>query len=203
MLTMARTKEFDETKVLHDILMLFWEKGYHQSSLDDILRAGGISRQSMYDTYGDKKALFLKVLELYRKETKQIIEDKINELLEKGEPCVNILRDMIFYHDGKGCLAINSMVEFKASDKNVRKEIDALLLFSKEMIHKLVVHGQANGEITDKIPCEHITEALMNARTGFQVGQNYKLPSADLKNIADWTIDLIRSDIRNEHGHKN
>jgi hypothetical protein len=51
----------------------------------------------------------------------------------------------------------------------------------------------ANGEITKKMPCEHITEALMNAQTGFQIGQNYKLPSVDLKNIADWTIDLIRA----------
>jgi TetR/AcrR family transcriptional repressor of nem operon len=108
---------------------------------------------------------------------------------------------MVFYYDGKGCLAINSMVEFKASDKNVRKEIDASLLFSKEIINKLVIQGQANGEITDKMPCEHITEVLMNARTGFQVGQNYKLPPADLKNIANWTIDLIRADI--VQGHKN
>jgi TetR/AcrR family transcriptional repressor of nem operon len=200
---MARTKEFDEAKVLHDILMLFWEKGYHQSSLDDILRVGGISRQSIYDTYGDKKALFLKAFALYRKETRQIIEGKINALLARGEPCIDILRDMVFYYDGRGCLAINSMVEFKSSDKNVRKEIDALLLFSKEMIHKLVAHGQANGEITDKIPCEHITEVLMNARTGFQIGQNYKLPSADLKNIANWTIDLIRADTVNEQGYKN
>jgi TetR/AcrR family transcriptional repressor of nem operon len=199
---MARTKEFDEIKVLRDILTLFWEKGYHQSSLDAILQAGGISRQSMYDTYGDKKALFLKALALYRNETKRVIEEKINALLEKGAPCIDILRDMVFYHDGRGCLAINSMVEFKASDKNVRKEIDALLLFSKEMIHKLVAHGQANGEITDKIPCEHITEALMNARTGFQVGQNYKLPSANLKNIANWTIDLIRANVVNGQGHK-
>jgi hypothetical protein len=35
----------------------------------------------------------------------------------------------------------------------------------------------------------------MNARTGFQVGQNYKLSSTDLKNIANWTIDLIRADM--------
>ncbi|MDR2792448.1 MAG: TetR/AcrR family transcriptional regulator, partial [Treponema sp.] len=81
---MARTKKFDEGKVLHDILTLFWVKGYHQSSLDDILRAGDISKQSMYDTYGDKKALFLKALALYRNETKRVIEGKIDELLEKG-----------------------------------------------------------------------------------------------------------------------
>lgn len=192
---MARTKEFDDVKVLRDILMLFWKKGYYQSSLDDILRAGGISRQSMYNTYGDKRALFLKALALYREETRQLIEEKVNDLLEKGVSCLDILRDMVFYHDGKGCLAINSMVEFKASDKNIRKEIDALLLFSKKIINKLVARGQASGEITKKLPCEHITETLMNARTGFQVGQNYKLSSTDLKNIANWTIDLIRADM--------
>jgi hypothetical protein len=124
---------------------------------------------------------------------------KINESLETGEPCLNILRNMVFCHDGKGCLAINSMVEFRSSDKSVRKEIDAVLLFSKEIINKLVAHGQANGEITKKISCEYITEVLMNARTWFQVGQNYKLPSTDLKNIANWAIDLIRADMGNEH----
>jgi TetR/AcrR family transcriptional repressor of nem operon len=191
-MTMARTKSFDEAEVLHNILMLFWRKGYCQTSLDDILKAGGISRQSVYDTYGNKKTLFLKTLALYRDESKRIIENRLTELLDEGVSCLSILRDMVFFNDGKGCLAINSMMEFKASDEGVCKEVDALLLFMKEMIGKMVAVGQANGEITTSLPCEHITEVLMNARTGFQVSMDYRVSDEELENIANWTIDLIR-----------
>jgi hypothetical protein len=49
-----------------------------------------------------------------------------------------------------------------------------------------------NGEITKRLPAEHITQVLLNARNGIQVSQHYEMPLDMMRNIADWTIDLIR-----------
>src|ERR1700755_2679328 len=63
---MARTKDFDENEVLCKAIDLFWRKGYNGTSMQDLVDGLGISRSSLYDTYGDKHTLFIKALESYK-----------------------------------------------------------------------------------------------------------------------------------------
>ncbi len=63
---MPKTKQFDETEVLNKARELFCVKGYNGTSMDDLVQTTGLSRSSIYDTFGDKHGLFLKTLELYR-----------------------------------------------------------------------------------------------------------------------------------------
>ncbi|MNP65669.1 HTH-type transcriptional repressor ComR [compost metagenome] len=51
---MARTREFDEEKVLESAMELFWEKGYEATSLSDLTSRMGIQRPSIYSAVGDK-----------------------------------------------------------------------------------------------------------------------------------------------------
>lgn len=53
---MARTREFDEAKVLEAAMQLFWEKGYEATSLSDLTARMGIQRPSIYSTFGDKRS---------------------------------------------------------------------------------------------------------------------------------------------------
>jgi TetR/AcrR family transcriptional repressor of nem operon len=62
---MARPKEFDQEKALRKAIGLFSQQGFAATSTDDLMRVMEVGRQSMYDTFGDKRALFLKALELY------------------------------------------------------------------------------------------------------------------------------------------
>jgi len=64
---MARTREFDEEKVLEAAMQLFWEKGYEATSLSDLTARMGIQRPSIYSTFGDKKELFEAALRRYKK----------------------------------------------------------------------------------------------------------------------------------------
>ena len=66
---MARTKEFDPERVLLKAMNLFWRLGYESTSVEALMREMGIARQSLYDTFGDKRALYLKALAFYRDRT--------------------------------------------------------------------------------------------------------------------------------------
>jgi hypothetical protein len=57
---MARPKGFDQDSVLRKAIHLFYRQGFAATSTDDLMRAMDVGRQSMYDTFGDKRALFLK-----------------------------------------------------------------------------------------------------------------------------------------------
>src|SRR4029450_6141307 len=63
---MGRPKGFSETDALEKALDLFWQKGYHGVNLPDLLSTMGIARQSLYDTFGDKRRLFIRTIEHYR-----------------------------------------------------------------------------------------------------------------------------------------
>ena len=62
---MARTKEFDRDLALQRAIQLFSKQGYAATSTDDLMQVMGIGRQSMYDTFGDKRTLFLAALRKY------------------------------------------------------------------------------------------------------------------------------------------
>jgi TetR/AcrR family transcriptional repressor of nem operon len=63
---MARTKDFDEDDVLEKAVELFWRKGYNATSMQDLVDGLGISRSSLYDTFGDKHTLYIRALEKYK-----------------------------------------------------------------------------------------------------------------------------------------
>ncbi len=50
---------------VRDAMDVFWTRGYHATSLTDLLDGTGLSRGSLYKAFGDKKALFLKALDCY------------------------------------------------------------------------------------------------------------------------------------------
>jgi len=64
---MARKVEFDKAVALKRAMRLFWLKGYESTSIQDLVEALEINRFSLYNSFGDKKALFIQTLELYHK----------------------------------------------------------------------------------------------------------------------------------------
>ena len=61
----GRPRGYDEEQALEAAMLTFWEKGYRATSMDDLVARTGASRASLYKTFGDKRALFLKSLDLY------------------------------------------------------------------------------------------------------------------------------------------
>ena len=66
---MPRKKGFDPERALAKAMSVFWRLGYDNASTETLMKAMGIARQSLYDTFGDKRALYLKALAYYRDRT--------------------------------------------------------------------------------------------------------------------------------------
>ena len=76
---MARPKEFDPERALAKAMNLFWRLGYENTSLEAIMKETGIARQSLYDTFGDKRALYLKAMAHYRDQSNAQMQKMLNE----------------------------------------------------------------------------------------------------------------------------
>src|ERR1700754_4407625 len=88
---MARTKEFDENEVLSKAVDLFWLKGYNATSMQDLVDGLGISRSSLYDTYGDKHTLFIKALESYQNAN----SGQMCGVINSNKPVKEIIRELL------------------------------------------------------------------------------------------------------------
>src|SRR5262249_30052902 len=122
---MARTKDFDKEEVLAKAVGIFWHKGYNGTSMQDLVDGLGISRSSLYTTFGDKHALFIKALRSYT--TSEAIgrrhimdhatsaKEAIRQLLELST------FEMIDDKQHKGCFLNNTAVEIAPHDKTISK----------------------------------------------------------------------------------
>jgi AcrR family transcriptional regulator len=66
---MVRPREFDRDEVLERAMSVFWSKGFAATSTSDLVEAMQIGRQSMYDSFGDKRALYLEALAQYQQQS--------------------------------------------------------------------------------------------------------------------------------------
>ena len=76
---MARPKQFDVDEAMQEALEAFWDHGYSATSVQDLLEEMGLNRGSLYGTFGDKKQLFLAVLEKYYEQRVEDFRRQLNE----------------------------------------------------------------------------------------------------------------------------
>src|SRR5688572_658461 len=104
----GRPRTFDDREVLDRAALLFWQNGYAGTGLADLERATGLGRQSLYGAFGDKRALFEKVIQHYEA---TVLRPGIRDVLEApGSARANIERLFELWvqaagaPDFKGCL---------------------------------------------------------------------------------------------------
>ena len=126
---MARPKQFDRDQALSKAIRLFARQGFAATSTEDLMRIMGIGRQSMYDTFGDKRALFLRALEMYVTESVNSISA---ELERPGRALSAVQNALVTFAEredlssAEGCMGLNAIAEFGQRDREVtRITVDA------------------------------------------------------------------------------
>lgn len=170
---MARTKEFDENEVLNKAVDLFWLKGYNGTSMQDLVDGLGISRSSLYDTYGDKHTLYIKALECYQCTASAKISQIVNSNLPAKETIKQILEfitdELLGDHSRKGCFMVNAEVEVAPHDEAVKQMICRNDQQVEDIFYQVVKKGQDKGEIDHTQDGRAIARSIANTVKGMQV----------------------------------
>jgi TetR/AcrR family transcriptional repressor of nem operon len=170
---MARTKDFDEDEVLKKAVDLFWLKGYNATSIQDLVDGLGISRSSLYDTYGDKHSLFIKALESYQCTN----TSKFVQIIEGGKPGKETVRELLEFVVGslladkcqKGCFLVNAEVEVALHDKYVSAMTQKNDQDLEDAFCRVIQKGQESGEISNLQNPRALARFLFNTVKGIQV----------------------------------
>jgi len=190
---MPRTKSFDELEILDKATDLFWSQGYNGTPPQDILDGTGLSRSSLYDTYGDKRTLFLRSLRRYRdRETAAAID-----FLDNAEdPAVAIRRifqgaydHLVKAQERKGCLMINSLNELLPQDEEVEEIVRENRQALEDAYTRAVRRGQQQGKIAQTFQPRALARYLLNSLWGLT---NHLKLGID-KRIADEIVKVTLS----------
>jgi TetR/AcrR family transcriptional repressor of nem operon len=155
---MARPKEFDPNQALDKAMHVFWHKGYEATSMEDLLTAMNLNRGSLYDTFGDKRELFLKAMDRYC--TGGGIGDRISILNQPG-PALPLIRRFInaMLEFGlsdplrRGCMITNTVMELAPHEKDIARKVAGRLQMTEEAFFKLLARAKQEGELAkDKDP---------------------------------------------------
>lgn len=121
---MGRPREFSEAETLDAAMRVFWEKGYEGASLGDLTRAMGINRSSLYSSFGDKEALFRRVVDRYGQGPMYFLQDALNQRTAR-EVIETLLRGTVnFLSDAshpKGCLTLQGGLTCGTGSENVKQ----------------------------------------------------------------------------------
>jgi TetR/AcrR family transcriptional regulator, transcriptional repressor for nem operon len=120
---MARTKEFDPARALDKAMNLFWRRGYENTSLEALMKEMGIAKQSLYDTFGDKRALYLKAMAHYRDLTNNQAQKMLNEIPSVRDGFAKLLYGLAAetreQHE-RGCLLLSANMQRDMKDAVIR-----------------------------------------------------------------------------------
>ncbi len=169
---MGRTKQFDRQAALDDAMQVFWAKGFHATSVQDLVDGLGVNRQSLYDTFGGKHELFEAALERYR----DLQSLPIRRALEQDGAVGDVLRAFfqglitaLIDGDGKGCLMVNSTTELASQDDVVFGMCSANARQIEAAFTGLMARAQQSGEIPADRPVVQLARFLLSTMNGLAV----------------------------------
>ncbi len=127
---MAGVRQFDESDALEKALTLFWQQGYSDTTMQELAAATGVQRGSLYNAYGDKETLFLKVFDVYRER----YVGEMRQALDKPDLQVALqafftlaIGSMTRGEPTRGCLSTKTAVGTEGLDEAVRDAIRGML----------------------------------------------------------------------------
>lgn len=170
---MARPREFDETVVLDAAIMCFWSRGYEATSVRDLASSMGMTGASLYNAFGDKRALYRKSLERY---VAQSFGARVERLEHRVPPrqAITAFFDEIITRsledrERKGCMLINSAVELAPHDKRFGRVIADVLMEIEAFFVRCVKAGQRDGTVTTSQSAEDLAKLLLSTLLGIRV----------------------------------
>lgn len=169
---MARPRAFDETAVLDAAMSCFWGRGFEATTVKDLVETTGLNAASLYNAFGDKRALYQKVLDHY-------VDTRVLDRMRRCEATpgrdaieaffAEILARSLADPDAKGCMLVNAAIDVAPHDTGFKNIVSDVLVTIEDFFLRCVRAGQDDGAITDAIPATQLAQHLLAVLLGVRV----------------------------------
>jgi AcrR family transcriptional regulator len=189
---MAGVRQFDEDQALDKALTLFWQKGYANTTMQDLAEATGVQRGSLYNAYGDKETLFLRVFGVYRERYVAQIraaldKPRLRDALRNFFSFV--ITSMTTGMPTRGCLSTKTAVGTEELDEPMQAALRDLLDEFEAALHERLSRP-ADGEHV-ALPARQAARLLVTMTRGLVVIERVYRDEKRMRAAADALVELV------------
>lgn len=191
---MVRQREFDTNEVLAIALNLFWQRGYINTSMKDVVQATGVQPGSLYSAFGDKEKLFQQALRKYTQEFfRASMPRNCPPLTCIQQWFEHLAKAMTNDPKQKGCLIINTAMEREAHSPStiaiVEDRLDEIESFFQQNLNQ----AKLDGDLPKAFDVDMTAKALLGSVVGMLAVARMRRDAQTLSSIVIGAIALLRS----------
>ena len=192
---MSRPKEFNPDDAVEKAMQVFWHKGYEATSMEDLLTAMDLNRGSLYDTFGDKRQLFLKVIDRY---CTTFVGSKFS-LLDQPGPALPTLRRFIHgMIEGaladpqrRGCLIANTVMELAPHENEIAGTLRHALKMVEDTFFRVLARAKQQGELNSQKDPRTLARFLTTMMQGTIVMIKAGAPADAVNRTAETALSIL------------
>jgi AcrR family transcriptional regulator len=198
---MARPLSFRRERVVEAATRTFLRHGLHATSAEDLCRATGLGRSSLYNSFGSKDALFAECLGAYLSRTRERGEAILSDTTSPARDRIAALLRLIAAEEAeraaagepRGCLAVNTVAELADDPEHVGsiRRVDEDTAARLRLLADVLRVGQAAGEITDAVSAEGLAAFVNASIAGLRITSQGGTASGLLDDIVATTLRAL------------
>ena len=191
---MSRVKEYIREEVLDAATMVFWERGYNGTSMNDLVDATGLNKHSMYKEFGNKEGLFLACIENYVQKTSREQTEILNKEPLGFHNIEAFFEDRVDYlstRNCKSCLLVNAAIEKEVLGDEVNQRARKYLVQQEKAFFKCLEAAQRNGEIPESTDLNLMAQYLLCFLEGLNVMGKTNPTKKSLKLLVKEVLDTV------------
>lgn len=169
---MARPREFDEGKVLDAAVHCFWTRGFDATSVRDLAGSMGITGASLYNAFGDKRALYRRALGHYVHQSVTARIASCGDMAPRaalGAFFDEVVTLSLADTERKGCMLINAAFDVAPHDPEFAEVVGAAMRRLEDFFADQVERGRADGTIGGSLSPRDMGRHLLGILVGVRV----------------------------------
>ncbi|MGC1546979.1 MAG: TetR/AcrR family transcriptional regulator [Rhodanobacter sp.] len=191
----GRPREFDASAVLAGASKAFWDSGYHATSIDDLCKATGLLRGSLYGAFGDKHGIMLAAVGHYAEGAIARLAERLNAPIAPEESLRNALlhvaRVSCLINASRGCFVTNSMLEMQLDDDELRTRLASIQRRMATLLAASVIRGQASGAFKSTLDEKVAGQFLLCVMQGLRVFGRVRPDEGEVTDIVDLAMSAL------------
>ncbi|MHB2265783.1 TetR/AcrR family transcriptional regulator [Aliihoeflea sp. PC F10.4] len=169
---MGRHRAFDPDTALDNMLAVFWKKGFEGTSYADLTKAAGVERPALYSAFGNKEALFAKVLDRYYEQYLAYVPAAL-DLPTAREAAAHVLYGAVDlntrFDDHTGCLGINGVLAGSDDAEPIRQALIDARAKGRDALVERFKRARHEGDLPETACPETLATFVMTVTHGVAV----------------------------------
>lgn len=192
---MARPVSFDREQVLERATAVFWERGFCETSMSQLVDATRLQPGSLYAAFRSKEGLFLEALDHYAERSRE----QMRASIEAAEDPLQGIRDVFTglpvgsgMEARRGCLLVNSVLEAGRLNPAVQARVKSHLAKVEAIFRNALERAQANGALAPGKSPAKAAKFLMTTLWGLRVLGGTGASRQSARDVIDEALGALR-----------